>query len=71
MAQQIDVRIVGNALETRGFLGFQYALSPIAVITFGFLTDCADIWTDSDTPITTTWVNASLPPGDVEVCQDS
>jgi hypothetical protein len=65
----VDVRIVGNALNTEGFLAYQYALSPIAVITFGFITDCGDIWTNSDVPITTTWVSSEVQT-DLEVCAD-
>ncbi len=69
MSFPIDVRVTGTALETNGFLSYQFALSPLAVITKGFISDCADIWSSSDVPITTVWTCSITPnPPDIEVC---
>lgn len=68
MAKQIDVRIVGNALNTEGFLGFNYALTSLGLMTEGFITECSEIWTLSDTPITTVWIGVPPCPSNIEVC---
>lgn len=67
MAAQIDVRIIGVALNTEGFLGYQFTKTPVGLMSKGFINDCSDIWVDSELPITTTWTN-SYTSIDVETC---
>lgn len=69
MAQPLDVRIVGTALNTFGFVGDQYAISGVGLNTFGFLWPCADIWSSAETSITTTWTCMVGSTG-IEVCID-
>lgn len=64
-----DVIIVGTALNSRGY----FALNTIAGLglnSLGFLWPCDGIWQPSDSPITTTWVSASIPVTNSEVCVD-
>lgn len=66
----IDVIIVGNALNSEGFVGANFALSGVGLNTFGFLWPCADHWVDAEEAITATTWTASLTPGDSEECAD-
>ena len=63
----IDIRITGISLETEGFMGSNFALTPVGLMSFGFVNSCADIWSNSDIPITTTWT-CGVPGDNVEVC---
>ena len=47
----------GAALETEGltFVKGDYSLSPIAILTFGFIVGSQDIWTNCTTPESVTW----------------
>ncbi len=56
MANPIDVKIVGNALNSFGFTG-EETISGLGLITFGFLWPIQDIWTPTESAITTTWVD--------------
>lgn len=69
MAHPMDVKVVGTALNSEGFIGDQWSISGVGLNTFGFLWPCADIWTSSETRITTTWT-AVMGASTVEVCVD-
>lgn len=58
MANVINVRIEGQALETFGFTANQ-TISGVGLNTFGFLWAAEDIWTDCDGSITTTWTDCT------------
>lgn len=66
----IDVTVVGNALESEGFVGANYAMAGLGLNTFGFLWPCDAIWVDTESAITTTWTAATLPIVSTEVCID-
>lgn len=51
-----DVKIAGDALLIEGLEGFNN-ISAIALVTFGFLFDCSDIWGPLDDTIITTWTD--------------
>jgi hypothetical protein len=51
----------GAALETQGitFVKGSYSLSPVAILTFGFIVGTQDIWTDCDAATEVTWTDCS------------
>lgn len=51
----------GAALETLGttFVKGSYSLSPVAVLTLGFVVGLQDIWTDCEAPTEVTWTDCS------------
>lgn len=65
----IDVTIQGLALNSLGLQANNGVLSGIAILTFGFLVPCPDIWGPSDDPITTVWVGTETA-DTVEICND-
>lgn len=67
MAEPIDVIIVGNGLNSQGFVGANFATSGVCLNTYGFLFPCGDHWIDAEEAITTTWTAANTP-GSTEVC---
>lgn len=52
-----DVKIAGDALLTDGLEGYN-SISGIALVTFGFLFDCSDIWGAAEYTISTVWASA-------------
>lgn len=64
-----DIIVVGTALNTGGFNAFG-AIAGLGLNTRGFLWPCDAIWTPSDSPLTTTWVAASVPVSNTEICKD-
>lgn len=65
-----DVVVIGQALETYGFTG-NNTIAGLGLITYGFLWPCDGIWQPSDDlSLTTTWVPASIPTTNTEVCVD-
>lgn len=58
MAAPIDVKIVGNALNSFGLTG-EDTISGVGLNTFGFLWPKADIWTTCEDVITTTWTECT------------
>lgn len=64
-----DVIVVGQALESGGFTAFN-TIAGLGLVTRGFLWPCDGIWQPSDSPITTTWVPASIPVTNTEICVD-
>jgi len=69
MAAPLDVIVVGQALNDGGLSAFN-TLAGLGLNTFGFLWPCDGIWLSSDDPITTTWVPASIPVTNTEICTD-
>lgn len=69
MALPLDVVIQGQALNSFGFQANSGVVSGIALLTFGFLVPCPEIWGPADDSITTVWSNAESP-GSTEVCSD-
>lgn len=66
----VDVVIVGVALETFGFTA-NNTVAGIGLLTRGFLWPCDGIWQPSDDlSLKTTWVAASIPSSNTEVCTD-
>lgn len=65
----VDVVVVGNNLNSYGFVGYNFNISGLGLNTFGFLYPCADIWTPADETATTTWT-ACETASNVEVCID-
>lgn len=64
---QFDVIIVGQALNSFGFVGFN-TISGLGLNTFGFLWPCPDIWSPAYDPVTTVWTLESNPSGTIETC---
>ncbi len=58
MANPINVKIVGQALNSRGFTAEQ-TVSGVGLNTFGFLWPTSDIWTPADPAVTTAWADCS------------
>lgn len=54
MANPIQVKIVGDALNSLGFSGEQ-TISGVGLNTMGFLWAIQDIWTPADPVVSTTW----------------
>jgi hypothetical protein len=50
----IEVQIVGNALNSFGFTAFD-TVEGLGLNTFGFVWPIAGIWNTCDEPITTVW----------------
>lgn len=60
MANPIDVKFVGNALNSLGFTG-ENTIAGLGLNTFGFLWPIDAIWTANCPNITTVWVeNTSI-----------
>lgn len=61
MAQPVsNVTIDGNALNTFGFVSFgAFSLSPIGLLTSGFIVSSADQWTAAEVPYNTTWTDCT------------
>lgn len=55
MANAIDVKIVGNALNSQGLTG-ENTIAGLGLNTFGFLWPIDGIWTPDCQDITTVWV---------------
>jgi hypothetical protein len=55
MSNPVDARVVGQALESRGFIGDQKAIAGLGLNSFGFIWPCDAIWTDTDSVIVTAW----------------
>lgn len=79
MANPIDVVVVGNALNSFGFVGLQYSVAGLGLNTFGFLWPCDAIWSSSLTPPMndpycgssfTIWTSVSLAISNIETCTD-
>lgn len=68
MAQPIDVVVVGNALNSEGFVASNWNVTGIDLITFGFLTPCDGIWTPTDSALTTVWTASHEAVTNTEVC---
>lgn len=49
-----DVKVAGDALLTEGLEGYN-TIDGIALVTFGFLFDCSDIWGPLEANLTTSW----------------
>ena len=64
----MDVTLTGPGLMTHGFIANQYALGPIAVITFGFITACDSIWWNAEELVTTVWSEVVDPNANLESC---
>ena len=69
MAKPLDAVVVGSALNTFGFIGYN-TVQGLGLNTFGFLWPCDGIWAPSDQSITTTWVSAIGYSGSIEICTD-
>lgn len=54
-----DVYSDNTAQTTFGFLTSGTAFSPIAILSFGFLCGCGDLWSPATTSISTTWNTSS------------
>lgn len=54
MLQFHDVTVFGEALETFGFEAYG-AIDGFGLMSFGMLWQCGDIWTASDSTLTTSW----------------
>lgn len=52
-----DITVYGEALETFGFEAYQ-TIDGFGLLTFGFLWECAQIWTDSESTLATSWTNS-------------
>lgn len=57
MPAYFDITIDGNGLETFGFESFG-AFSGVGLNTFGFIWDCAAIWSKAINTPTNSWSNA-------------
>lgn len=60
MANPINVIIVGQALDSQGFVGANNTVEGLGLNTFGFLWPDAGIWTPCDPLITTTWTECPI-----------
>lgn len=69
MAAPLDVVVQGQALNSFGFQANHGVVSGIALLTFGFLVPCPDIWGPADATITTTWSSTETATT-TEVCTD-
>ena len=69
MAVPVDVVIRGQSLEDFGFT-VEGAFSGTGLNTWGFLWDCAAIWSPADPTITTVWSNCTSPPDVFELCNE-
>jgi len=70
MAQQWDVTVNGNALNSNGLTG-NNTISAIGTLTYGFLWGCADIWNTDDYPVVTVWGECPSPydvDPNIEIC---
>jgi hypothetical protein len=48
----------GVALESLGFVfNIAYAISPLGVLTRGFVVGAGDFWQDAETVVSTVWTN--------------
>lgn len=66
----LDVIIVGNALNSWGFVGSNFSVQGLGLNTWGFLWPCDGIWNSDCADITTTW-ECVIPPGSTtETCID-
>lgn len=66
MANPLDVKIEGQALNDQGFT-VDKAISGVGLNTFGFLWPCADIWSNAFDSVTTGWtacISVSATPSD-------
>ncbi len=69
LAAPLDVIIVGDSLNTRGFESFN-TISGLGLVTMGFLWDCGNIWAPNDPSVTTTWTVYNEPNTTVTTCTD-
>lgn len=59
MANPIEVKIVGNALNSQGFTG-ENTIAGLGLNTFGFLWPSDAIWTSTCSGAVTVWVESAL-----------
>lgn len=59
MSAPFDVRVVGNALNSSGFVTIYFNPTGLSLNTFGFLTPCDAIWTLNEPDIITVWAQCS------------
>lgn len=70
MANNFDVVIAGNALNSFGLTAFN-TIAGLGLNTFGFLWPCDAIWTSCDENIVTVWGSCAIPnPPNIEQCND-
>ena len=64
----LSVTLTGPGLMSHGFVANNYAQSGLAVISFGFITGCSDIWTNAEQSVTTVWTEVVNPNDNLESC---
>lgn len=64
----MDITLSGAGLMSYGFLGNQYALSPLGVITRGFINSCDSIWWNAEELVSTVWTEVVDPNANLESC---
>lgn len=65
----IDAVVQGQALNSFGLQANNGVVSGIALLTFGFIVPCPDIWGPADDTITTVWTSSDTS-NSIEVCSD-